>query len=742
MGERRKNVHNAVVAWLMLATITMGGQSCKDNNEAAPDSVELKQAQIEAEEAGGTIEIRFIASGKWTAEISADWVTIDRMEGMGTYLTKLNATIKKNDAREPRTATIAIICGTAKGEIAITQGENTEPLPKVLTPSEIPDYEKFYKPAEHAKLEMLTEGANWSFFRHKQSEHFFVFWEPGFGDDPNAETVNAALRVDIDDLLTKAEQFYATNIEVLKFAKVGQGKSYLDQYKMQIYLLYQTEWLATGAGYDNTIGALWINPSTCQPAGSTIAHEIGHSFQYQVYCDKVLNGAANDFTQGFRYGYEGSNGGNGFWEQCAQWQSFQDFPAEVFGHDVSVWEANHHRHFEHEWMRYASYWLQYYWAAKHGVEVVGEIWKQSQYPEDAISTYLRLYCDNNTETLYAELYDYAARMTTYDIDGVRNYKTPAAGNYTTKMFEAGSGYYQVGYAGCPGTTGFNVIPLNLPEDHTITATFEGLAPGSSLAADDPGNRINSDGATVANVRNYNANGNTSAGWRYGFVSVANGVAQYSAMYKDSPATVSYTIPDGTTNLYLVVMGAPGTYAPHPWNDDESDDLQWPYKVKFDGTDLLGSFYVDETATPQDVTLTYDPDCDASSTGYPIGTINLALSQRLAQAFALKPSAMEGKLMAVGSTPEEDKIAIALLQTDNSYTYSGSANNGFWCSADGDRTTWGNNHFVFVEFNGLTMTYGHLPGGTSAGVTYTVKPTFIYTKNGVQYKATIVLNMRF
>ena len=38
----------------------------------------------------------------------------------------------------------------------------------------------------------------------KQSEHFFVFWEPGFGNDPGAESVPEVLRVDIDDLLAKA----------------------------------------------------------------------------------------------------------------------------------------------------------------------------------------------------------------------------------------------------------------------------------------------------------------------------------------------------------------------------------------------------------------------------------------------------------------------------------------------------------------------------------------------------------
>ena len=185
--------------------------------------------------------------------------------------------------------------------------------PDVLKPSDIPGYEKYYKPSEFAMMDMFSRDAKWSFYRHKQSEHFIVFWEVGFGKDPNAKSVSESMRVDVDDLLAKAEQFYLTNIETLKFAEVGQGKSYLDRYKMQIYLLYQEEWLATGSGYDDVIGALWINPSTCKPVGSTIAHEIGHSFQYQVYCDKLLNGAAKDFHQGFRYGFgPNGEGGNGF----------------------------------------------------------------------------------------------------------------------------------------------------------------------------------------------------------------------------------------------------------------------------------------------------------------------------------------------------------------------------------------------------------------------------------------------
>ena len=132
-----------------------------------------------------------------------------------------------------------------------------------LSPSDIPNYDKYYKPNEFRNMDMFDSSSKWSWYRYKQSDHFFVFWEAGFGDNPNGGSVPSNLRVDIDDLLVKAEQFYTTNIVKTKFSEVGVGKSYLDLYKMEIYLLYTAEWLATGSGYDNVIGALWVNPSTC-----------------------------------------------------------------------------------------------------------------------------------------------------------------------------------------------------------------------------------------------------------------------------------------------------------------------------------------------------------------------------------------------------------------------------------------------------------------------------------------------
>ena len=692
----------------------------------------------------------FTSLSNWTATVTegADWLSLREKEGIGGYKTlglvceKFVVTVDKGQTADPastvRNAVVVIKCGASEQTIHVTQTANV--VEKVI---EIEDIEKYYKPAEFGNMDMYSSASRWSFARMKQSEHFFVFWEAGFGDDPNAESVPAELRVDIDDLLQKAEKFYNTNITRLGMATVGQGKSYLDQYKMEIYLLYQTEWLATGSGYDDVIGALWVNPSTCQPVGSTIGHEIGHSFQYQVYCDQVLNGAPNDFTTGFRYGYDGSNGGNGFWEQCAQWQSYQDYPQQYFGDGwYNVWPLNCHRHFENEWMRYASYWLQCYWTEKHGDKTVASIWQNSRYPYDAIQTYSQLYNGDSWNATAAELYDYAARMATYDVLGPREYSAAHLNDYTTKFYDSGDGYYQVAYAQCPGSTGFNIIPLNPVAGQQISADFVGLEMGSALAAGDPGEYMKSEkvDGTVTTYNKADKAGNE--GWRYGFAAYLNdGSRKYSEMFSDANGTATWTVPAGTEQLYMIVMGAPKEYVQSAWDENELTDAQYPYKVKFSGTDLKGNFDIDPTADPKDITLQFTVNCAANSPEYLQGTLDLSANRNLAQAFVLKPSDIVGKIQAVGAQPAEGNIVWACLQSDGSYSYNSTANNGFWCNTQGDNAGW-NAGYGYVEFAALTISYGQYPGKNNAGDSFKLTPTLIYTRDGVQYKAAIEITFVF
>lgn len=454
-----------------------------------------------------------------------------------------------------------------------------------------------YKPSEFSSMDFMDDDSKWSFKRSKESEHFIVFWEKGFGDNPQSGKVPSGLRVDIDDLLAKAERFYTTNVETLGMVETGSGRSQLDRYKMEIYLLYQTDWLATGSGYDDKVGALWVNPSTCQPVGSTIGHEIGHSFQYQTYCDNVLRGRANDHKTGFRYGLPGSNGGNGFWEQCAQWQSFQDYPDEALTTwHFAYWKANHHRHFENEWQRYASYWLHYYLTDRSGMTTIGRLWNESAYPEDALMAYTRLFCDGDYATTRRLLFDYAQRCVTFDFKAVRSKVTNQYDTYTTSFLDDGNGWLQVTYANCPAPTGFNAVPLTVPQAGTkVTARVEGLPVGSSLLASDPGIQIDGNGKSVDTVAVYNTTDiKGNEGWACGFVALKSGGERVygdacfiSATDGDGSLTgeVVFTVPENTLRLWLVVQGSPTVYRFSPWDDREATDDQLPYRLQLDGTSV-------------------------------------------------------------------------------------------------------------------------------------------------------------
>ncbi len=650
-----------------------------------------------------------------------------------------------------------LIAGCSKEDIPSEPDPDPDPIVDttptgsdviILEEDDIDDYDKFFKPNDLKNLDMLRSDSQWSFVRSKQSEHFVVFWEPGFGANPNADSVPEALRVNIDDLLEKAESFFDMNINTLKFAELGVEKSNLDIYKMQIYLLYQTEWLATGGGYDDVIGALWVNPSTCKPVGSTIAHEIGHSFQYQVYADLLASGGiSNDFTRGFRYGY-GGNGGNGFWEQCAQWQSYQSYPSEAFSSsNFDVYMNNYHRHFGHEWQRYASYWLHYYWAEKHGIDFIGKLWREAESPEDPIQAYMRIN-GLSVDELNAELYEAATHLVTWDFDAIRSYGNNYIGRFTYKFYQLDDGSYQVAYSKCPGTTGYNVIPLNVPEAGTIVkASFKGITTGSTLAPQDPGQY--SDEEVQLATANYNSSSLTRAGWRYGYVALLNnGQRIYGEMIKKTAAEVEFTVPEGCERLWFVVLGAPTTYEAHPWDEKESNDDQWPYKVKFSNTDLLGNITIDPDKTPEDLTLTYNISFVADASAYSGTTVNLNSNgdiSKVAAALSMQPSAIIGALLEAKETPQEGKIAFAAVEPDGSLNYNTTANGlGFWFDSNGGVIGWGsdNDSKMFSEFSSGSFEFsiGQYPGKSNTGDKYTIKEAFVYTKNGTEFTVTFVFNV--
>lgn len=740
--------------------------SCSDDKEDSPvessgfeQLPESKDLPFSYENESTTIS--FTAKGSWKAELDGniDWVYFTPASGKSGK-NNLKVTVARNTSSEGRTATFNLVSGSEKVAFTVRQPEFGGTLPDIgegekgtIDPATIPDYDKFFVNSEWGRT-ILQKSAKFSFARYKSSEHFFVFWAPEFGDDPNSSTVPANMRVDIDDLLAKAEHFFDTNINKLGMATLGQGKSMLDNYKMQIYLLYQDEWLATGSGYDDAIGALWVNSSTCQPVGSTIAHEIGHSFQFQTYADRVqTQGVANDYTSGFRYGFVGpdgsGNGGCAYWEQCAQWQAQRDYPEEQFtSYNYQVWLDNCHRHFHHEFQRYASYWLQSYWVEKHGVDSYGKIWTESRHPEDAIMTYTRLYNGGDYAKTREELIDYAMRMATYDIKDVKEYSNGYQNRYNPTFVKNDKGEYQITYAYCPGATGFNVIPLTVPANGgTVKVNFRGLGYGDPLDPNDKSSIENGDGAAIGKPSKYNACGGASnMGWRYGFVAMSGEKRTYGEVGKNAKGSLSFNVPAGTDYLYLVVQGSPEVYMSHGWDEDETNDPQFPYAITLEGTSLLffeeplQATYKKENGELVG-TLTISPA--AAMEGYEAAKYDIA-EKTVADFFGLSIEDLVSKMVnpenGKKQVAQEGKIVVFNGQSDGSLYDTPTATVGYWVDGNGNAVGWGEGQKVFFEVNSSVITLGKMPGEVKAGETYTIRPVFVYTHNGES--KTLKLNITY
>ena len=60
------------------------------------------------------------------------------------------------------------------------------------------------------------------------------------------------------------------------------------------------------------------------------------------------------------------------------------------------------------------------------------------------------------------------------------------------------------------------------------------------------------------------------------------------MNSNQKEEVEFIVPSNCKRLWFVVLGAPSEYSSHEWDEDEANDYQWPYKVRFKNTDVLGN----------------------------------------------------------------------------------------------------------------------------------------------------------
>ncbi|MBN2611573.1 MAG: DUF4859 domain-containing protein [Bacteroidales bacterium] len=680
--------------------------SCKKEEPETEAYISISKTSVSISSTGGEITTRIKSDQYWKIEsIDQDWVVASPMSGNADEMITVTLTIAENTADSVRTAIIVVKSGATEREISIEQKSSAG----TIDPGTI-DTSKIYIPQELQGMDLYSSSSTWFYGRSKQSEHFIVFWGKGYdeyGIVTPTDYPNTTYRVDIDDLLTKAEEFYDMNVNTLKFITPGNSKT--DDYKMMIFLFYQDDWNATGAGYDNTIGALWVSPGTCQPVGSTIAHEIGHCFQYQVYCDLEGN-------SGWRYGF-GGNGGNGYWEQCAQWQSFQSYPVQAFtSYNFTEYIDNCHRSTFHEWQRYANYFINYYWADKHGVDFIAKLWQQSgaMGQEDPAQAYMRI-TGITLEEFNNEQFDYARKMVTWDLDALRANGKNYIGAHQTALNKVEDSYWQVSADNCPENHGYNVIRLNVPEAGTIiTADFAGIA-----------------GAT-----GYNAINVPSAGWRYGFAALKeDGTRVYSDMFSANTGTASFTCPENCSNLWFVVSGAPTSYWMHPWDEDATNDEQWPYKIKFSGTNIYGVIEFTPEDQPHDTTFIYNLSFPADASAYTGTSVSVDVV-KLCYAFVLSTTEITAN---VGLPSTTKKIKFYGVNSDGTMAVNATANGlGHWFDADGNVCSWSSGETgvnrVFAEFDASNFVFsiGQHPGRCTVGDTYKIKQAMVYSPATGQY----------
>jgi hypothetical protein len=255
-------------------------------------------------------------------------------------------------------------------------------------------------------------------------------------------------------------------------------------------------------------------------------------------------------------------------------------------------------------------------------------------------------------------------LVTWDIEACKPYRNPYIGDFGYRCVLTDNDEYQVTLASCPQGTGFNVIPLQVPQPGTvITTNLTGLNPASKLHDNDPGEYLNGDTQWTKLPADANGNriylvskeGNASwRGFRMGYVALMDdGTRQYfseDSVYcqgrGEKTEAYSFTVPEGVSRLWLVVSPALKNYITHRWDDKIEDDDMWPYRFNLEGTDVSDVAQVYASATLDkrsvaDITFTYDvniPDNDNV-----VIALNGRLTAALGTAFQMQPSVLPSRM---------------------------------------------------------------------------------------------------
>lgn len=608
------------------------------------------------------------------------------------------------------------------------------------------------KPNTYSGNDYTNENSTWCFQRSAETEHFVVFWAKGLMKMSSGNIIGGASSsiCNVNTLLSNAEKIWDIYVDKLGFLEPGNSTT--DRVKIHMYIVNQSDWRADGSGVDGTVWKAGVGTKRtaqshktglfhCNPwaasSNVTVAHEIGHTFQYLVSADLGM-------AHGLNYVLGENSKGNEWWEDCANWQAHKVYPAEQFSSNWGNNQNMHHLNILHEGARYNNCYYHDWWCQKHGLNTIGRVWREAINPEDPVQAYMRMF-GLNEETFADEQFDGYAHIASMDIDSWKTYGQGLIGSEQQRLVEVPAatlekhlsgedGWWIVDPAFCPQNYGYNANPLKVPAAGTvIKANFKGLT-------------------GVAGYRSINSQ---YAGWRYGLVAYSSdGTRTYGDMGRTASGEVSLTVPEKCTHIWFVVMGAPTKYWTHSWNDNDADDEQWPYAVKFANTDPYGvsRTYGEFPADYQrkDTTVVINANLNYSSSSYTsvriqydMDAISQALGLSTEQLKSVKPGTNYNPCF-VGVNPDGSVYSSTTTSTSSGATSTASDRKyGHWFATNGKVCGYDGSAAVFAEWypDKYGCYVGQYPGRLTRGKTYTIRQAFIYKDAGdKEYKATMVVNL--
>jgi hypothetical protein len=381
--------------------------------------------------------------------------------------------------------------------------------------------------------------------RSAESPNFIVYWAKEYGADPLLNK-NLSKRFDTNRLLEQSERFFSYYTDVLKI--VIKGKSVSDKHKVLILITGGDEGTAYGWGAENKVGIFWT-PATRinkEPYGM-VAHELGHVFQFFANCDHNnvgFNGPINEMAAQYL-----------LWQVYPEWVTFEKFHMEGF-------VKKSYLAFLHPENAYHSPFLIEYWSEKHGKQFYGKMLREVRKEEDPVETYQRL-TKITQEQFNNEVYDASCKFVTWDLKRVRKIADRYANQHSTVLDLTKDGWLRVSKQNCPESYGYNAIKLKVPiQGNVVAVQFR--------------SGINAEGVNYAD--------RAKVGWRYGFVAYRkDGKRFYGTMHDQHSSSASFTVPENTSYLWLVVIGAPESHLKFKSMIEELD--QYPYEIKVLNSDL-------------------------------------------------------------------------------------------------------------------------------------------------------------